>query len=63
MITVFWILVLIFIISIIKLFITGHPGLGILWILALVAEFFCFLFLSEVLSIISLIFLAIVAFV
>ncbi len=59
----FGILVLILIIGIIKLFITGHPGLGILAILALASQFFCLLFVSEVLSIILLIFLAIVVFV
>lgn len=60
---VFGILVLIVIIGIIKLFITGRPGLGILLILALASQFFCLLFVSEVLSIILLIVLAIVAFV
>lgn len=62
MYTVFGILIVIAIIGIIKLFITGHPGLGILMILAIVVECFCCLFVSEVLSIISLIVFSIIAF-
>ena len=63
MYTVFGILIVIAIIGIIKLFITGHPGLGILMILCLVVDFFSFLFLSEVFSMILLIVGVIVAFV
>ena len=62
MIKVFWILVLIVIIGIIKLFITGRKGRGILAILFLVLDFCSCIFISEVLSIISLIVLAIFAF-
>ena len=63
MYTVFGILIVIAIIGIIKLFITGRKGLGILMILFLVADFFSFLFVSEVFSMILLIVGVIVAFV
>ncbi len=59
---VFGILVFIVIIGIIKLFITGRKGLGILAILLLVAQFCSCIFISEVLSIIGLIVLALAAF-
>lgn len=63
MYTVFGILIVIAIIGIIKLFIMGRKGLGILMILFLVADFFSFLFVSEVFSMILLIVGVIVAFV
>lgn len=60
--TILGILILVAVVAIIKLFITGHIGLGIVWILLLALEIYGAVVVNEILAIILLVASSFLAF-